>query len=495
MIEWIPHLKTLGVNALYIGPVFEASEHGYDTIDYYKIDRRLGDNHAFRTVCEELHKNDIRIVLDGVFNHVGRDFWAFQDVQRLGRHSQYCGWFQNLNFDGQSPMGDPFWYEGWQGHYNLVKLNLKNQDVVNHLLGAVSSWMDEFAIDGLRLDAADCIDPAFFKQLRTFCKQKKHDFWLMGEVIHGDYTRWANPDMLDSVTNYECYKGIYSSHNDKNYFEIAYSLNRQFGAGGIYKNIYTYNFADNHDVNRLMSTLRNEEHSKNVYTLLFTMPGIPSVYYGSEWGVQGVKQNQSDAPLRPCLQLAQAADADGSLAEHIGRLAALRQALPALRYGDYEQVLVKNEQFVYRRTADGQAVYIALNLAGTQSTVEFAVNSEDTLTDMLNQNSVFSVQHGHASIPVPPCSARILVKRSVQPPLDREEKSALINHKLGKYRHFKGNTYEVIGFARHSESLEEYVVYKALYGEHGLWVRPSSMFYETVEVNGRLQPRFEYIGG
>ena len=106
----------------------------------------------------------------------------------------------------------------------------------------------------------------------------------MGEIIHGDYNRWANPEMLDSVTNYECYKGIYSSHNDKNYFEIAYSLNRQFGDGGIYKNIYTYNFVDNHDVNRLASVLRNPEHLENVYTLLFTMPGAPSVYYGSEWG-------------------------------------------------------------------------------------------------------------------------------------------------------------------------------------------------------------------
>ena len=236
--------------------------------------------HAFRTVCGRLHESGIRVVLDGVFNHVGREFWAFRDVQQNGRGSRYCGWFHNLSFGGGSPMGDPFWYDACEGHFNLVKLNLKNPEVVDHLLGAVGSWIQDFGIDGLRLDAADCVDPDFFRRLRSFCKEKKPDFWLMGEIIHGDYNRWAeDPEMLDSrQQTYECYKGIYSSHNDKNYFEIAYSLNRQFGDGGIYKNIYTYNFVDNHDVNRLASVLRNPEHLENAYTLLFTMPGAPSVY-------------------------------------------------------------------------------------------------------------------------------------------------------------------------------------------------------------------------
>ena len=201
--EWIPHLKELGINALYLGPVFASSEHGYDTRDYYHIDRRLGDDKAFAHVCRRLHENGIRVVLDGVFNHVGRDFWAFQDVQRNGQNSRCCGWFQNLHFGGQSPLGDPFCYDAWEGHFNLVKLNLKNPEVVDHLLGAVDSWIRDFQIDGLRLDAADCIDPDFFRRLRRFCKERKEDFWLMGEIIHGDYNRWANPEMLDSVTNYE----------------------------------------------------------------------------------------------------------------------------------------------------------------------------------------------------------------------------------------------------------------------------------------------------
>ena len=277
LYDWIPHLKALGITAVYFGPVFQSTRHGYDTADYYRVDSRLGDNDSFAKLCDALHQNGIRVVLDGVFNHVGRDFWAFQDVQKNGQSSPYCGWFHNLNFGGPSPMGDPFWYDAWQGHYELVKLNLRHPDVVRHLLDAVGMWMDRFHIDGLRLDAADCVDFDFFRALKGYVRERNPDFWLMGEIIHGDYARWANPELLDSVTNYECWKGLWSAHNTKNYFEIAHSLQRQFGPGGIYKNLALYSFADNHDVNRLASQLTNRRHLENVYTILYTMPGIPSV--------------------------------------------------------------------------------------------------------------------------------------------------------------------------------------------------------------------------
>ena len=366
LVDWIPHLKELGVNAVYLGPVFESSEHGYDTKDYYQIDKRLGDRHAFRTVCGRLHESGIRVVLDGVFNHVGREFWAFRDVQQNGRGSRYCGWFHNLSFGGGSPMGDPFWYDAWEGHFNLVKLNLKNPEVVDHLLGAVGSWIQDFGIDGLRLDAADCVDPDFFRRLRSFCKEKKPDFWLMGEIIHGDYNRWANPEMLDSVTNYECYKGIYSSHNDKNYFEIAYSLNRQFGDGGIYKNIYTYNFVDNHDVNRLASVLRNPEHLENVYTLLFTMPGAPSVYYGSEWGTFGEK-HQGDDALRPSFETPEW----NGLTDRIAAMVKAHRSSKALCHGDFKQLVLTNKQCVWERICDGERVLIAVNIDSEPYTAHF----------------------------------------------------------------------------------------------------------------------------
>ncbi|MEM1484735.1 DUF1653 domain-containing protein [Oscillospiraceae bacterium PP1C4] len=494
--SWIPHLQSLHVNALYLGPVFESSEHGYDTRDYYTVDRRLGDNAAFKKVCAALHDSGIKIVLDGVFNHVGREFWAFRDVQQHGRNSRYCGWFHNLNFDEASPMGDPFRYDSWQGHFNLVKLNLRNPEVVAHLLGAVGMWMEEFGIDGLRLDAADCVDMDFFRSLKHFCRAKRPDFWLMGEIIHGDYNRWANPELLDSVTNYECAKGLYSSHNDRNYFEIAYSLNRQFGNGGIYRNLCLYNFADNHDLNRLASTLQSKAHLCNVYSLLYTMPGVPSIYYGSEWAVKGIKQNGSDAGIRPCLELGSIESADSHLLEHLKRLGEIRHALPALRYGSYEQILVKNEQLVYKRSTNEQAVYVALNLAENEAQLDFGA-AGTALTDALSPSEAFPVQSGGVSVTVPPCAARILVETSGEPlGIEREGAAApvLCDIKPGRYRHFKGKEYEVIGVAKHSESLEEFVVYRQLYGEGGLWVRPMEMFLETVERDGKTFPRFAYIG-
>lgn len=406
--DCIEHFKEMSVNALVFNPVFESSRHGYDTIDYRRIDCRLGDNHSFQKICNALHQNGIKVILDGVFNHVGRDFFAFKDVQEKLWNSPYCGWFQNLNFDGKSPLGDPFWYEGWAGHYDLVKLNLYNEDVVNYLLDSVAFWMDEFDIDGLRLDAADCIDLGFFKRLRGLCKSKKPDFWLYGEIIHGDYNRWANNDALDSVTNYECYKGIYSSHNDHNYFEIAHSLNRQFGNGGIYQNIHTYNFVDNHDVNRVASMLKDKNHLNNVYTLLYTMPGVPSVYYGSEYGIEGKRTPQSDYELRPCLDLNHIENANQVLFEHIAKLGKVRISLEALKYGTFENVTIMNEKLVYKRQTENQTVFVALNLTDHDEKIGFQANVTGKLTDVLNANEEIECS-GYCELAMKPYSSRILI--------------------------------------------------------------------------------------
>jgi len=404
--KWIPHLKEMSVNAIYFAPIFESSYHGYDTKDYYKVDKRLGSNKNFKELCEKLHENNIKIILDGVFNHVGREFWAFEDVKQNGKNSKYCNWFVNLNFDSRSPMGDEFNYQSWNGCYDLVKLNLKNQEVLDHLLYAVGAWIDEFDIDGLRLDAADSIDFEFFKILKKFTEAKKENFWLMGEVIHGDYTRWANPDSLDSVTNYEGYKGNYSSHNDKNYFEIAYSLNRLFGKGGIYKDLCLYNFADNHDVNRVASDLKIPNHIYNVYTLLFTMPGVPSIYYGSEYGVKGIKGKETDLPLRPELELEKINKENHELFQLIKKLGKIRLESEALKYGSYEQVVVKNEQFVFSRTINDDKIYIILNLCDKESNIDFELSFAEGI-DLLDENEII-ISGGKVNLVVPAFSSKII---------------------------------------------------------------------------------------
>lgn len=523
--EWIPHLKKMHINAVYLGPVFESYEHGYDTSDYRLVDHRLGINKDFEEVCKKLHEAGIRIVLDGVFNHVGREFWAFKDVQEHKQNSRYCGWFHNLNFGGNSPLGDPFTYEAWEGHYNLVKLNLQNEEVVQYLLESIAMWMDDFGIDGLRLDAADCIDRNFFRRLKVFCEEKNPDFWLMGEIIHGEYTIWANKEMLDSVTNYECYKGLWSSHNEKNYFEIAYSLNRQFGNGGIYKDLVLYNFVDNHDVNRLASTVKDPKDLSNIYTLMYTMPGIPSIYYGSEWAVQGTKHNGSDADIRPCLELNDKAY-NFALSEHIERLGEIRESVPALSHGVYEQVLVRNQQFVFARTLGNERVYIALNVSDEAMQCEIDVPYK-AVKDLLHDTTL-PVQ-GKLTIELPAKSSGIYVptteaadvitpakeeshttikepiKEEVQKPV-QEMKEAVVTETEeeaftqpdtiipGRYQHFKGKNYSVLYLATHSETMETYVVYRQLYGEGSVWIRPLSMFQEQVEVDGKFVPRFKYIG-
>ena len=302
LIPWLDHLEWLGVNAIYLGPIFESSKHGYDTIDYFQIDRRLGSNENMKNLSNEIHKRGMRLVLDGVFNHTGRGFWAFQDLLNNGRNSNYIDWFEGVNFNKRSPMGDPFDYETWQGYYDLVKLNLGHPAVKEHLFSAVNYWMEEWQIDGLRLDAADCVSLEFWKELRDFCTSRNPDFWLMGEIIHGDYRNWANEEHLHATTNYECYKGFYSSLNDKNLFEIAYALNRQFGQEGIYRDLNLYNFVDNHDVNRIASQLNQPSQLPLLYALLFAAPGIPSIYYGSEWGITGKREKNSDQQLRPALE-------------------------------------------------------------------------------------------------------------------------------------------------------------------------------------------------
>lgn len=499
--DFIDHFKEMGVNAIVFNPVFESSKHGYDTIDYYKIDCRLGDNESFRKICDTLHQNGIRVLLDGVFNHVGRDFFAFKDIQKNGMSSIYCNWFHNIRFDRQSPKGDNFSYEGWAGHYELVKLNLQNDIVVNHLLDAVKFWIDEFDIDGLRLDAADCIDLEFFRKLRHTCKSKKEDFWLYGEITNGDYNRWANENTLDSVTNYETYKALYSCHNDRNYFEFAHSMDRQCGPYGIYKNLYLYNFTDNHDVNRLSSTLNDKALLKNTYTLLFTMPGAPSIYYGSEFAIEGKRTHHSDYELRPSIELGKIPNADYELFKHIKKLSKIKHTLDALKCGTYKNEVIQLEHLCYSLKSDKETVFVLLNQSEQTRSIGFNTGFSGILTDVLNSNTNYPCDH-FVSIDVAPKSSMILVANNGDFSIEFDTKEVVKDKveellpqeiTLGKYRHFKGNEYEVVGFCKDSETTEKMVLYKALYGDKELWVRPYEMFREIIVRDGKKIRRFEKI--
>lgn len=369
ILQWIPHLQKLGINAVYFSPVFQSDRHGYDTRDYYTVDSRLGSNEDLAAVCDALHRAGIRVVLDGVFNHTGRGFWAFRDVLEKKQQSAYKDWFY-IDWTGNSDHNDGFRYEGWEGHYDLVKLNLENPAVQEHLFGAIRKWADLFGIDGIRLDVAYSLPVWFIQKLRSLTdslgRKKGRDIVLVGELVKDHYEKFIGTDKLHSCTDYECYKGIYSSLNNMNMFEIAYSFNRLFGNNGICRSTPLFNFVDNHDVERIASILKTTAHLKLAYGLLFAMPGTPCIYYGSEWGLTG-KKSDGDSALRPAVERPEWTDLTGLIAS----FARIRRENSPLRSGNYRQLFLTNNQFMFERTdTDGAKIVVALNAAQSPYTVQ-----------------------------------------------------------------------------------------------------------------------------
>ena len=383
VLDWIPHLKKLGITAVYFGPVFQSDRHGYDTRDYAVIDCRLGTNEDFARVADALHDNGIKVVLDGVFNHVGRGFYAFQDVIEHKWDSRYTNWF-NIDYNNnQNP--DGFSYENWEGHGELVKLNLNNPDVRRYLLERVDQWIAEFGIDGLRLDVAYCLNQDFIRDLHHHLKDRDPEFFLLGEMIGGDYNMLLKDDMLDSVTNYECRKGLFSSMNTHNLFEIGYSLNRQFGPDqwSLYKGKHLLSFADNHDVDRLASVLEHpKEDMPLTYAMMYAMPGIPCIYYGSEWGAKGKRTKFSDDPLRPSYDLPEW----NSLTDTLSEFSHMRTVYPVFTDGDYLQLCLQNQQIVFsRRNEKGQLIF-ALNIADEDAEVSFDAGVDEGI-DLIHKKA------------------------------------------------------------------------------------------------------------
>ena len=368
LLDWVEHIKKTGADTVLLNPVLDSDRHGYDTRDYFRLDPRLGEDEDLAKVCRAFHDAGLRVMFDGVFNHVGRGFWAFRDVQEKKWDSPYKDWF-HISFDGNTDRNDGFWYEAWEGHNELVKLNLWNPAVVQHQFDAIRAWVDQFGIDGLRLDVAYCLTPEYLKQLRGFANGLKPEFVLMGETLHGDYNRWMNPEMCHSVTNYECYKGLWSAFNSMNMFEIGHSLARQFGPEQwtLYKGAHLLSFLDNHDVSRIASQLTNPAHLPVAYAMMFGMPGVPAVYYGSEWGLTGAKGQGSDAALRPAVEKPECT----ALTEWIAKLAGAKKSSKALCYGAYRNVVLTNHQIIFERKCDTERVLVAINAGDSPYTAHF----------------------------------------------------------------------------------------------------------------------------
>ena len=408
---WIDHIKNIGCNAIYIGPLCESEGHGYETTDYRKLDSRLGDNDDLKKFVKNCHKAGVRVIFDGVFNHTGRTFFAFQDLMEHREGSRYRDWYCNVNFYGNNEYNDGFSYDNWGGYNLLVKLNQRNPEVRDYICDVIRFWVKEFDIDGIRLDAADVLDFDFMKALRAVANEVKPDFWLMGEVIHGDYTRWVNAGTLHSVTNYNLHKALYSGHNDHNYFEIAHTVKRLYDMGGSRPDgLKLYNFADNHDVERIYTRLNNKAHITPVHILLYTLPGIPSIYYGSEFGIEGRKEKHSDDSLRPALDINDYKKAvkENPITALIARLGMARQQTPALSYGDYNQIVLTTRQYAFSRTMGSDQCLIAVNNDDNPYSMSLPAHGGDTYIGLLSGNKV-SVQDGHINVTIEANSGDIWV--------------------------------------------------------------------------------------
>ena len=389
LLPWITHIKNLGCNAIYIGPLFESVGHGYETTDYKKLDSRLGTNETLKNFVSECHRENIRVIFDGVFNHTGRDFFAFRDLKENRENSRYKDWYCNVNFWGNNSYNDGFSYENWRGHDLLVKLNQRNPEVIGYICDVIRFWVEEFDVDGIRLDAADVLDFDFMKELRRVANEIKPEFWLMGEVIHGDYIRWANADMLHSVTNYHLHKALYSGYNDHNFFEIAHTVKRLYEMGGNrLEGLKLYNFTDNHDVERIASKLNAKDSEGKpagfipVHILLYTLPGIPSVYYGSEFGIEGKKGHgaETDEPLRPELvyeKWKERAKSD-SYVQSLSVLGNIHKQRKELSYGEYRELFLTTRQYAFARTYQDSAVIIMVNNDDNACTIQVPANGEYT---------------------------------------------------------------------------------------------------------------------
>ena len=345
---WLDHALELGASGIALGPVFASRTHGYDTTDHYRIDPRLGDDGDFDALVDAARARGMRILLDGVFNHVGTDFDRYRDAVSGGDAS----WFRKRGKE----------FETFEGHDGLIALDHDNSDVADYTVDVMKHWLRRGA-DGWRLDAAYAVSPRFWRRVLPHVRADFPDAWFVGEVIHGDYTGIAQAATFDSVTQYELWKAIWSSLNDGNFHELDWALRRhdEFLDG-----LIPMTFIGNHDVTRIASQLTDVRHVEHALVVLLTTAGTPSVYAGDEWAYRGVKEERfgGDDAVRP--EFAAHPDQANPLGHDTFRLhqhlIGLRRRNPWLHTARTDTLRLTNDQYVYRVAHGDRALLVALNV-------------------------------------------------------------------------------------------------------------------------------------
>jgi len=360
--DWLPYARDLGASVLQLGPIFESETHGYDTRDHFRIEPRLGDEADFDALIESASGIGLRVVLDGVFNHVGRRFPRFLEAES-DPSGAAARWFRRTG-------------SGWadfEGHSALVALNHDEPEVQDHVRRALQHWLDRGAA-GWRLDAAYAVPPAFWRATVGPVRKRHPDAWFVGEVLHGDYARYVADSGLDSVTQYELWKAIWSSIASRNFFELDWTLRRN---DELLDSFTPLTFLGNHDVTRIASQLTDPRHLAIALVVLLTVGGVPSVYYGDEQAFQGVKEDRAggDDAVRPAFPRSPADLAPFGVDTYRlhQRLIGLRRRMPWLVRARTTVERLQNEALVYRsesRDDPAQAIRVALNLSDVPQGVD-----------------------------------------------------------------------------------------------------------------------------
>jgi cyclomaltodextrinase len=363
LVPWLDYAVELGASGLALGPVFASETHGYDTTDYFRIDARLGTSEDFDTLVREAHRRGLRILLDGVFNHTGRSFAPFRDVLTDGPGAATASWF-TLDWPDSAGPGTEPGYRDFEGHHHLVALNHDEPAVADFVVDVMEHWLRRGA-DGWRLDAAYAVPARFWASVTTRVRASHPDAYFVGEYIHGDYASEVRDGGLDSATQYELWKAVWSSLNDANLFELAAALERHNALLGSFAPL---TFLGNHDVTRIASRLTDPALLPHAVAVLLTVGGTPSIYYGDEQGYRGVKEDRAggDDDVRPLFP-----PAPGDLSP-VGRpvfdvhqeLIGVRRRHPWLHRARTEVLQLSNEVLAYRVAAEGpEALVVALNLS------------------------------------------------------------------------------------------------------------------------------------
>ncbi|MDH6194262.1 cyclomaltodextrinase [Mycobacterium frederiksbergense] len=348
IVEWLDHAVQLGASGIALGPIFASRTHGYDTTDHFHIDPRLGDEEDFDHLVAEAHRRGLRILLDGVFNHVGTDFAQYRDAVAGGPEHPASSWFRR---------GRASRFATFEGHDELIALNHDEPAVVDYTVAVLRHWLDRGA-DGWRLDAAYAMPNRFWAQVLPAVRRQFPDAWFVGEVIHGDYTSIVQASTFDSVTQYELWKAIWSSLNDRNFHELDWSLTRHNNFLGTF---VPMTFVGNHDVTRIASQLHDTRHVEHALVVLLTTGGTPSIYAGDEAALGGIKEQRrgGDDEIRP--EFTAIPDDSDAMRLH-QYLIGLRRRHPWLHTATTSPMRLTNTHYVYRTGHGTDTLVVALSV-------------------------------------------------------------------------------------------------------------------------------------